>query len=103
MISTKRFQLRKEDFSCFHCGKENQGTGVTNHCQYCLWSAHVDIFPGDRRSSCQGQMRPIGIDTSGGGTQVFIIHQCQKCQFTRKNKASHLDQYDEILRLSSSF
>jgi hypothetical protein len=44
----RNFQRCKEDFRCGHCGHLERGDGYTNHCTACLWSAHVDIQPGDR-------------------------------------------------------
>ncbi len=53
-------------FVCKNCGKkvkfEAIGTKNRNHCPFCLYSLHVDRkFAGDRASSCQGLMKPIGL------------------------------------------
>jgi hypothetical protein len=53
-----------------------------NHCPACLWSKHVDIDPGDRAASCQGPMRPHGIEQRRGKGLV-IVHRCVVCGFVR--------------------
>ena len=57
-----KFQKNKEDFVCQNCGFKVKGTGYTNHCPNCLWSKHVDIYPGDRKNNCGGLMKPIKIE-----------------------------------------
>ena len=60
MIGEKRFTRTIENFTCGICGTEVKGSGYTDHCPKCLWSEHVDIFPGDRKAECGGLMEPIG-------------------------------------------
>jgi len=74
-------------FICCHCGKEvlplTDGS-YRNHCPFCLYSLHVDVVPGDRASTCGGQMLPIKIIyNSNKGYQ--IVHRCEKCGFERNN------------------
>ena len=76
-MQVKKFQKRLEDFVCEKCGKEVEGDGYTNHCPFCLWSKHVDIFPGDRLEPCVALMKPIGAE--GQGDKQTLIHQCIKC------------------------
>ena len=83
---TKKFKKTKEDFICQHCGFKVRGSGYTNHCPNCLWSKHVDINPGDRLAECQGLMKPIEIELKDG--QYYILHQCVKCGYTKKNKVA---------------
>lgn len=59
--AAKKFQRCTEDFDCGHCGFRVQGNGFTNHCPQCLWSAHVDINPGDRAATCRALMEPIAV------------------------------------------
>ena len=49
-MEQKRFVKNDSGFVCSHCGKKVEPLGYTsrNHCPFCLWSRHVDIFPGDR-------------------------------------------------------
>lgn len=84
-----RFTRRVEDFTCGHCTREVSGNGYTNHCPHCLWSRHVDVFPGDRDETCQGLMEPVGVLATGNGH--VIAHRCQKCTVIRHNKASKKD------------
>ena len=72
-----KFQKNKEDFVCQNCGFKVKGTGYTNHCPNCLWSKHVDIYPGDRKNNCGGLMKPIKIEVKNDN--YLIIHQCLKC------------------------
>ena len=60
----KQFTMRDENFICENCHKEVKKLGYTarDHCPYCLYSKHVDINPGDRQNSCQGLLKPIGIE-----------------------------------------
>jgi len=86
-----------EDFKCLHCGLFVSGKGYTNHCPRCLWSRHVDVFPGDRKAACKGMMRPIAAELEG--LNYVIIHRCEKCKIERRNAASPEDNFDEILKL----
>ncbi len=98
-IDTKRFQRTKEDFTCERCGLQVKGSGYTNHCSHCLWSKHVDVNPGDRQATCQGQMEPVGVETKGG--EYTILHRCTRCGLKKRNKASASDDFDALLQLSN--
>ena len=84
---------RKEEntgFVCQFCGFEvfplSNGS-CRNHCPFCLYSKHVDVVPGDRRSLCEGLMEPVGIrHKSGKGFQ--IIHRCLDCGTEKVNKVA---------------
>ena len=93
------------NFVCQNCGKSvialTNGS-YRNHCPFCLYSMHVDKNIGDRQSSCNGLMKPIGIVyNSKKGYQ--IIHICCKCSVKRLNKvAQHTempDDFDMVLSL----
>jgi DNA-directed RNA polymerase subunit RPC12/RpoP len=77
------------NFECIHCKKQvseisSLGTKYRNHCPYCLWSKHADLYaPGDRLARCNSAMRPIGLtfkqerlDKFGKFVQgeIMIIH-----------------------------
>jgi DNA-directed RNA polymerase subunit M/transcription elongation factor TFIIS len=98
-VSDSKFKKKKEDFVCENCGAEVVGNGFTNHCPKCLWSKHVDIFPGDREESCGGLMKPVSAEESGG--EWSLVHKCQKCGKEQKNKISPSDDFDEIIKISS--
>lgn len=89
------FKKNIENFSCLKCGYQVDGNGFTNHCPKCLWSRHVDNFPGDRANSCGGLMEPIGLETVAG--QYDIIHRCQSCGAVKNNKASKDDDIGTYL------
>lgn len=85
------FIAREESFLCEHCqkGVEPLGSGsYRNHCPYCLYSKHVDENgPGDRASTCQGLLEPVGIDTDTKKGFV-ILYRCLGCGKTSRNKAA---------------
>lgn len=77
-------------FRCGNCGRDvvplTNGS-YRNHCPFCLYSRHVDIRPGDRRSGCRGLMEPVGTAyKSGKGLQV--VHQCLRCGSVRVNRVA---------------
>jgi hypothetical protein len=97
IIFEKKFKKTKENFVCENCGKKIIGNGYTNHCPHCLYSKHVDIFPGDRENPCKGLMKPIKALLKNG--QYTIIHRCEICREEKKNKLSKEDNLNEILNL----
>jgi hypothetical protein len=61
------------DFKCVHChvivssAHVLSGVNNRNHCPYCLWSCHLDLYAaGDRLSACKGQMKPVGLTMKMG-------------------------------------
>ncbi len=99
MTTTAQFTRRKEDFCCDVCETDVKGNGYTNHCPECLSSKHVDINPGDRASPCHGTMLATALEMKNG-TQ-YIVHKCEKCGFTRRNKVAKEDNFNAILALSN--
>lgn len=99
MNQTKKFIKKIEDFTCSQCGTHVLGNGYTNHCPECLWSKHVDIHPGDRKSDCKGMMRPEKIEIHSG--EYSIVHKCVYCKHTKRNKTSPDDNFDSILSFFS--
>ena len=93
---SSKFQRTIEDFTCLHCGTLVSGDGFTNHCPKCLWSQHVDNYPGDRLNSCLELMAPVGLELERG--QYIIIHECQKCQAQKRVKARDEDDISEFLQ-----
>ena len=88
-------------FLCTHC--ENTvpgsapGTSHRNHCPHCLWSLHVDLKTGDRRSACRGAMEPVAIGIQPNG-EWSILHRCQRCGMIRMNRIAGDD--NELLLVS---
>lgn len=94
-------------FECAHCGRAVPplaNGSIRNHCPHCLWSLHVDVFPGDRASDCRGPLEPVGVEHSGkkGWT---VVHRCRSCGEVRRNKAAlddptAPDDYELVVALS---
>lgn len=97
---SSKFKRKIEDFICENCGTEVKGDGFTNHCPKCLWSKHVDVFPGDRAETCEGMMRPILADQNGG--EWCLVHECQRCRKRSRNKISKDDNFDEVVKISAN-
>ncbi len=94
------FIKNKEDFLCEKCGKEVDGNGYTNHCPECLWSKHVDVFPGDRAQDCGGMMEPVRIEKKG--KEYIIVHKCVICGLEKPNKAVKEDNFQMIVQVSAN-
>ncbi len=87
-----------ETFLCENCGRTvappESGSEHRNHCPYCLFSRHMDLKPGDRRSGCRGLMEPISIWVKSK-KEWAVMHRCVKCGFIRPNRIAGDD--NEIL------
>ncbi len=91
----RRFTVRGRNtgFTCVHCGTEVPplaNGSVRNHCPACLHSLHVDVHPGDRANECAGLLVPIAVESDPTKGWV-IVHTCQRCGATRRNKAADDD------------
>jgi hypothetical protein len=79
------------DFKCAHChvivssAHFLSGVNNRNHCPYCLWSCHLDLYAaGDRLCACKGQMKPIGLTMKKGRNkyrldrrgELMLVHEC---------------------------
>lgn len=92
-MQTKKFIVRNEGFVCRHCGYPvpPASIGCRNHCTQCLYSVHLDTYPGDRSADCDGLMEPIAVEYNPHkGYQ--IVHKCQRCGVTTKNVAALEDK-----------
>ncbi|OGZ46141.1 MAG: hypothetical protein A3C84_05105 [Candidatus Ryanbacteria bacterium RIFCSPHIGHO2_02_FULL_48_12] len=96
-MEEKKFQRKKEDFICKHCGFFVSGNGYTNHCPQCLWSRHVDINPGDRAAMCEGMMEPVRVELDHG--EFVLVHRCRSCGFMRRNKVAPEDDLETLVRI----
>lgn len=82
----RRFTHKNEAFLCVNCGGTvlPSSKGCRNHCPHCLYSIHLDVFPGDRAADCRGIMKPVRIEYhTKKGYQV--VHKCTKCGQLSKN------------------
>ena len=67
---------------------KNFGYTARDHCPYCLYSKHLDIFPGDRKNECKRLMKPI-------------LYRCTKCNEEHTNIIAVDDDIDKIIELST--
>ena len=100
------------DFTCTHCrafvSSAHQLSGVNNrnHCPYCLWSCHLDLYAaGDRLSACKGGMKPIGLTIKKGGNkyrlesrgELMLIHECMECSAISINRIAADDDAEVVM------
>ena len=98
------FIVKNTAFECFFCGEENPPAEKTcrNHCRKCLSAVHLDEnFPGDRESSCHGEMKISEISVHPKHDFTFE-HTCQKCKKIVKNKCANDDSRQKILEFLES-
>ncbi len=100
------------DFTCGHChaivssAHILSGVNNRNHCPYCLWSCHLDLYAsGDRLSACKGQMQPIGLTMKKGRNkyameargELMLVHECVDCGALSINRIAADDDSSTIL------
>ena len=98
----KQFTMKDEMFICENCQKKVEKLHYTarDHCPFCLYSKHVDIFPGDRKNNCHGLLKPVGIEKFKNTYK--IVYRCQKCHHVHKNIMANDDNMDMIIVLSKN-
>lgn len=91
-------------FICQHCGQAvagvSPGTRNRNHCPHCLWSLHVDLGVGDRRSGCRGEMEPIAVWVQPND-EWSIVHRCRHCKTLRVNRIAGDDSELVLMSLAA--
>ena len=102
------------DFTCAHCGNFvpagilAAGVNNRNHCPYCLWSRHLDLFQaGDRMAACKSPMQPVGLTlkcsrkkyTSATGGELMLIHLCSECEKISINRIAADDVPEAIIEV----
>ena len=100
------------DFKCAHChvlvfsAHLISGVNNRNHCPYCLWSSHLDLYTaGDRLSACKAPMRPIGLTMKIGRNkyrreacgELMLIHQCTDCRTLSINRIAADDDSETVM------
>lgn len=97
----KKFTNNDNEFICENCNKKVDKLYYTSrdHCPYCLYSKHIDIFPGDRQNKCLGLLKPISIEKYKNTYK--IIYKCNKCNEIHKNIMANDDNFDLIIKLST--
>ena len=100
------------DFFCAHChalvssAHWLSGVNNRNHCPYCLWSCHLDLYAaGDRLSACKAPMRPIGLTMKKSRNkyqpeargELMLIHCCADCDALSINRIAADDDPGTVL------
>ena len=100
------------DFKCAHChvivssAHLLSGVNNRNHCPYCLWSSHLDLYAaGDRLSACKAPMKPIGLTMKRGRNkyqheasgELMLIHQCSECHTLSINRIAADDDSETVM------
>src|SRR5690349_9834323 len=102
------------DFRCAHChaivssAHLLSGVNNRNHCPYCLWSCHLDLFAaGDRLSACKAPMKPIGLTMKKGRNkyqaeprgELMLIHACSECTTLSINRIAADDDSATLMKI----
>jgi hypothetical protein len=105
------------DFKCAHChvivssAHLLSGVNNRNHCPYCLWSCHLDLYAaGDRLSACKAPMRPIGLTMKRGRNkyqrdacgELMLVHECTECNTLSINRIAADDDASTIVTVFQS-
>lgn len=95
---------QSETFRCVKCKQQvdtlSFGTTQRNHCPQCLWSRHVDNFPGDRKSACGGPMEPLAVFVAQGG-EWMLIHRCKSCGLLHENRIAGDDNMMILMAIAA--
>jgi DNA-directed RNA polymerase subunit RPC12/RpoP len=97
-------------FKCAHCqayvNSDDALSGVRNrnHCPYCLWSKHVDLYePGDRLAACKSPMQPVGLSLKKTskkyrqtGGELMVVHLCSECGSASVNRIAADDDAEKL-------
>jgi hypothetical protein len=101
-------------FECKHChayillDSFVSGVNNRNHCPFCLWSKHVDLFKaGDRLAACKGLMQPVGLSlkqthkkyAQSPQGELMLIHRCTGCGDFSINRIAADDDADRMLEV----
>jgi hypothetical protein len=107
-------EWKNRDFRCGQCHSEVStatwlaGVHNRNHCPYCLWSKHMDLWEaGDRLSACKAGMRPVALTFKqsrkkySGKEQgeLMIVHACTECGKLSINRIAADDDAATILEI----
>ena len=101
------------DFRCAHCqhivssAHLLSGVNNRNHCPYCLWSRHLDLYTaGDRLSACKAPMQPLVLTTKRsrnkygcGHGELMLVHLCTGCGNISINRIAADDDAGTLLEI----
>ena len=111
-------------FRCVHCNgfvtldPGFSGVQNRNHCPYCLWSRHLDLYgAGDRLSACKAAMEPIGLTIKitrnkygPGRGELMLVHACKACGAFSINRIAADDDprtifavYESSIQMAGTF
>jgi hypothetical protein len=105
-------QKTEQGFTCKHCRNYVtnhmlfSGVQNRNHCPYCLWSRHMDLYQaGDRLAACKANMQPVGLALKQphnkyarfGSSELMLIHQCTDCGKLSANRIAADDDAGTVL------
>ena len=98
------FVKNDNEFNCINCGKRIEKLKYTSrdHCNSCLYSLHVDVFPGDRANECKGILVPINVIQTSKKGQV-IIYRCSKCGVEVRNIVAQDDDRETIYKIVEKY
>jgi RNHCP domain len=101
------------DFRCAHCSHIVSsahwlsGVNNRNHCLYCLWSRHLDLYAaGDRLSACKAPMQPVALTAkrsrdkyNRGHGELMLVHLCTDCDCISINRIAADDDASTLLEI----
>ena len=105
------------DFRCSNCGALVSSMHMLsavnnrNHCPYCLWSSHLDLYSaGDRLSACKAGMKPVGLTMkksrnkyqAGPRGELMLVHACVECSTVSINRIAADDDPERVLAVFKS-
>jgi hypothetical protein len=104
------------DFRCAHCHQIVSsahllsGVNNRNHCPYCLWSRHLDLYTaGDRLSACKAPMQPLALTAKRRRNkygqdrgELMLVHQCTDCGDVSINRIAADDDAHTLLGIFSA-
>ena len=105
------------DFRCGNChalvSSMHMLSAVNNrnHCPYCLWSCHLDLYSaGDRLSACKAKMKPVGLTLKKSRNkyqlnprgELMLVHICTDCNSVSINRIAADDDPESILAVYHS-
>jgi len=83
-----------------------------NHCPYCLWSCHLDLYSaGDRLSACKAKMKPVGLTLKKSRNkyqlnprgELMLVHICTDCNSVSINRIAADDNPESVLAVYHSY
>lgn len=107
-------QTTEQGFLCKHCHNYVSahmlfsGVQNRNHCPYCLWSRHMDLYEaGDRLAACKAKMQPVGLALKqshkkygmGSLGELMLIHACTECGKLSVNRIAADDDAATVMEV----